>query len=468
MERRLYEASLSGNVHTLKTLIQEDKLILDRVTVNCFDENPLHIAALRGHLDFTRALLSQNPDLATELDSFGHSPLHLAAVKGYTAIVRELLRVSSTMCLVRDRDGRIPLHLAAMKGRVEVIPELIRARPESTSEKLDGGETVLHLCVRYNRLEALKLLADLERNEELVNSKDDYGNTILHLAATLKQMEIIKYLVSSKAVKIKANALNGYGLTALDALEQCPKDLKSMEIRDFLLQAGVQRAKDLKTFPHPTKNVPEIEKPTTKLIASPVASQSKARNLLSKAWKVYLKADSNYLEEARGNLMVTATVTATIAFQSGINPPGGVWPETTSSHQAGTSVLATEIPAAHSIFLAYNTVSLVASLSIILLMVSGFPLKNKLSTWLLMIAMSVTVSFMALTYLVSLDMLTPDDDWNRVDKICAKSFATCIGVFVFVILLHTTRLLTWLGNSLPKFVNKRWPSSPPNDSPVSV
>ncbi|KAK9279732.1 hypothetical protein L1049_013414 [Liquidambar formosana] len=200
MERKLFEASVSGCVNTLNALIREDELILDRVLVtSCFHETPLHIAALRGHLDFSRALLSLKPKLATELDSQGHSPLHLASVEGYVEIVQELLQVSPHMCHVRNQDGRTPLHLAVMKGRAEVIKELIQARPKSIWETIGYGETILHLSIHYNRLEALKLLVEWARDDDkFVNSKDDYGNTILHNAAILKQEEVRRWLTNFK------------------------------------------------------------------------------------------------------------------------------------------------------------------------------------------------------------------------------------------------------------------------------
>ena len=78
MERRLHEASVSGNVEALEALIREDELILDKASVTCFDVTPLHVAALRGHVSFARAILSRKPKLATELDSLWRTPLHLA------------------------------------------------------------------------------------------------------------------------------------------------------------------------------------------------------------------------------------------------------------------------------------------------------------------------------------------------------------------------------------------------------
>ncbi|KAK9286127.1 hypothetical protein L1049_014508 [Liquidambar formosana] len=397
-ERRLYEASLSGCVDTLNALIQEDELILDRVSVTCFHDTPLHIAAMRGHLDFTRALLSRKPKLATELDSLGRSPLHLAAIEGYVDIVRALLHTSTPsgedMCLVRDHDGRTPLCLAVMKGRVEVIKELIRERPESIRETVDHGDTILHLCVHHNQLEALKLLVESAGDEEFVNSKDENGNTILHVATILKREEILKYLLSETAFKKNANVLNGNGFTALDVLEQCPRDLKGTEVRVMLLQVGVS-----KTLQPPRPEPEKTENTTTRT--------SRRQQMVSKI-ETFLQIDPGWLEQAHGNFLMAATLTATVAFQAGINPPGGFWQDTKDNHMAGKSVLASVESDKLAIFFRYNSFSFGISLSIILLMISGLSFtKNKLYTYALSIAMGITVLLLATSYMSSLDMILP-------------------------------------------------------------
>ncbi|KAK3438837.1 hypothetical protein EUGRSUZ_C03391, partial [Eucalyptus grandis] len=68
-EKRLYEASLGGCVESLAQLLQEDQLILARASVTCFDETPLHVACMLGHVHFAKALLAHKRNLAMELDS---------------------------------------------------------------------------------------------------------------------------------------------------------------------------------------------------------------------------------------------------------------------------------------------------------------------------------------------------------------------------------------------------------------
>ena len=196
--RRLYEASTEGSVDTLNSLIQNDPMILSKISLAPYSETPLHVSALNGHLNFTKKLLSinpQGPKLAMELDHLKRSPLHLASAGGHTDIVQLLIQVNDGMCLATDQDGKIPLHYAAMRGRVEVIKLLIGSQHQSIWVKLnEGGETVLHTCVQYNQLEALKVLVESVgyENNEFLNSQDLNGNTILHLAVMLKQIEVRK------------------------------------------------------------------------------------------------------------------------------------------------------------------------------------------------------------------------------------------------------------------------------------
>ncbi|XP_034699428.1 ankyrin repeat-containing protein BDA1-like [Vitis riparia] len=169
----------------------EDPLIVARAAVSCFDETPLHIAAMHGHLDFAKFIVSHKPDMATAVNPQGRSPLHLATANGYVETVNVLLSVNSKVCLVRDEDGRTLLHLSVMKDRVNVIEQLFYAQPDLNQYTLDHGESLLPLTVRENRLDALKLLVRiLRRDQNIVNVMDDEDNTILHIATAMKQMEV--------------------------------------------------------------------------------------------------------------------------------------------------------------------------------------------------------------------------------------------------------------------------------------
>ncbi|KAK9131316.1 hypothetical protein Sjap_011803 [Stephania japonica] len=191
LRKELYKASRLGDVNALIKLIEEDELVLER-TITSSSETPLHIAAMLGHVEFAKEILSRKPDLAWEFDSEGLSPLHLASARNNIEMVRELVRAEPDVCLSTDCDGRTPLHLAAMKGRVEIMEELLQRRPKAIDKVLlNGGETILHLCTKHSRLEALELLLQWVAGHQIsINSKDNHGNTVLHLAVARKHIQV--------------------------------------------------------------------------------------------------------------------------------------------------------------------------------------------------------------------------------------------------------------------------------------
>ncbi|KAH6761358.1 hypothetical protein C2S51_018307, partial [Perilla frutescens var. frutescens] len=119
LQTMLFEAATQGSITSLHQLLNYDPLILDRVVVKSFNETPLHVAAMLGHVDFVKEIIKIKSQLVVELDSLKSSPLHLASAKGHVDVVRALLSADQRTCLVRDRNELTPLHLAASKGRVE-------------------------------------------------------------------------------------------------------------------------------------------------------------------------------------------------------------------------------------------------------------------------------------------------------------------------------------------------------------
>lgn len=193
MDNRLYKAALAGSATSLLELLREDELILDRALVASVPDTPLHIAAILGHVDFAREILTRKREFAFELNSQGFSPLHLAAAKGYIDIVNELLETDPTgdICLVRDRDGRTPLHSASIKGHLTVLQKLLQAKPESGRIRTYQGETILHLSVKHDRYEIVKWVLEwADDDDELVNMKDDDGNTALHISAAKNHIQV--------------------------------------------------------------------------------------------------------------------------------------------------------------------------------------------------------------------------------------------------------------------------------------
>ncbi|GJT77653.1 ankyrin repeat-containing domain, PGG domain protein [Tanacetum coccineum] len=457
MEKLLYEASIAGNTIVLLELLQNDPLILDRLTLNRYGEKPLHIASMLGHVDFVNEILTRKPYLAMECDSLKHLPLHIASDKGHVEIVKSLVAANPETCLARDRDGRTPLHLAAIKGRSDVVKELVQAQPHAARVMVQQ-DTILHLCVNHNQLEVLKLLIEeLIVDHEFINSKDAQGNTILHLAVADKQVETVRFLLLDTTIEV--NSTNTNGETPLDILAQVPRDLTYQQIMQLLTRAGAVEAK-----PHGVTNQ--------------IPTNIRNNLVLDRVVYHHLKGGStnneDWLYKKKESLMVVAVLIATIAFQAGVNPPGGVWQENPPNndtlranppsgmwqenspnndplranppsgicqenspnndplHMAGYAIMATNHQTLYHIFLICNTVGFVSTLSIILLLISGLPfIKHRVFLWLLMVIMWMATTSMSLTYLVSILVLTPTPAGSKSFELVRK-LEILIAILVFV------------------------------------
>ena len=222
-------------------------------------------------------------------------------------------------------------------------------------------------------------------------------------------------------MRTASNALNRTGLTALDVLDLCPRDFISLAIEHILIKAGLERLADIAIPQQPEHSPPE-------LASSQAESHQPSRwKRWENFWAKYLQYQGNWIEETPGTLMVVATVIATMTFQSTLSPPGGVWQENTKNGgynckaygicEAGTAVLGYVWSQDFVKFMSFNTISFFASLCVVLILISGFPLKNKVIMWILTIAMTIAVTFMLLTYMWTLGLVAPSHIYYRVYKI---------------------------------------------------
>ena len=258
-------------------------------------------------------------------------------------------------------------------------------------------------------------------------------------------MQIVKFLLSVSKVKEGTNALNWMGFTALDVLEHSPKDFKRFTLQNILRDAGVERANNQNNLPPSSATTidhHESGKPTQ-------LSKQRSSQFL------YLTHKGNWIEEMRGALMVVATVITTITYQPTLSPPGGVWQDEKNSSEsnacrnttckAGTLVLA--YGGYEDMFLRFllcNSITFTASLSVIFLLISGVPLKNKFFMVILTLAMCTTLTFLGLTYVLAFLLLIPEEIKQKHGFKLLLPIGVLACLILLVLLIHTIRFLYWL------------------------
>nr|GMD90045.1 ankyrin repeat-containing protein BDA1-like [Ipomoea batatas] len=413
MERGVFEAALEGDVATLKRLLHEDPLILDRTIVNIYSETPLHVAAMLGYHDFVKEIITRKPKLVKELNSKQSSPLHLAAAKGHVDVVRALVLADPGMCKGRDRDGLTPIHLAAMKGRVEVLKELIDAISCRSGlvdmmgvddERL--GESILHMCVKHSQLEALKIVVEMigDGGGDFVNCRDSFGNTILHLAVADKQFETVKYLLTYTTIEVDAEDLIGKPPNAKEHWVQ--------KMRDGLMVAASLLA---------TMAFQAVVSPPGGLLQTndtPIR-QSEIQNNINSFFSFTGNSESSFIAPAPSPSINDTQINATI----------------------GKSVMSYYKPLVYNMFLVANTTSFLASLSIILLLISGLPLSRKFFMFIMMIIMWVAITGMGLSYFFCINMITPERSNMNIGLYLYRIGACLLaGLAVILVLGHIIQM----------------------------
>ncbi|KAJ4770013.1 Ankyrin repeat family protein [Rhynchospora pubera] len=464
--KHLDEASREGDINKLNQLMEEDPSLLDvfdRVVTDRARDNPLHIAASHGHVDFTIKVLGLKPKLAEMRNRAGKLPLHLAAASGHHQVAEKL---------VDQQDGRkfclwpagkyeyLPVHIAAINGKHTIMKMLVDKCKDVLDKTTRRKENLLHLAVIANCLDSVHYLINEGVNP---NEKDVDGNTSLHLACYNKNHQVITYLLDHECIEV--NSTNSRGLTPLDVLSISSRySATDISVMSILRRAGGEET---------------TKRGNSKSYFSNTKNQSDAQTLL-----------------------LGATLVATITFVAISNPPGGfIAPQFEKSdssnitfyddwisdnfYPAGRPVLLWRLKT----FFVLDSLALFSSISVILFLLCGIPRTKIVMKFLVGVlwlsAFCTALAFASAAFIIyvpystrkgnngSFQVQFADAD-NRFNWVLSLLIAWFV-VFAIAGLWASSRVITFLWikggfkRNLPNWANKiSWPKNERFRKPTSV
>ncbi|MED6147757.1 hypothetical protein PIB30_046683 [Stylosanthes scabra] len=170
-----------------------------------------------------------------------------------------------------------------------------------------------------------------------------------------------------------------------------------------------------------------------------------------------------WMEDIRGNLAMVATVIATVTFQIGLNPPGGVVQsgdrgDVSCSKQQlasggnyqcpGVSVFADAGERQHrfNVFLILNNLSFASAMVACFFLVTGVPLRRPISILLMSIDMCFSLGMLGIAYCVGVILIGPQNN-NFF-----RHLSIMISVIFFFTILVFFLLYKYLFRTLAKYL----------------
>lgn len=153
-------------------------------------------AVRTGNIETVKLLVEKSPLILDSRDSDGMTALHHAARDGNAALIDYLID-KGAKTEIQSNQGKTPLHLAATFDRKDAVAALVRRG--ATLETRDSyGRTAFVLCARERGgVATAKVL--LEAGAD-INARDKFDETALGLAAWRGKRELVDLLLEKGAL----------------------------------------------------------------------------------------------------------------------------------------------------------------------------------------------------------------------------------------------------------------------------
>jgi ankyrin repeat protein len=179
------EACKAGDDRTVRAMLEQDPSLASSRAPS--GESPLIAALYRGH----QAIVDGLVEAGAPLDIFA------AAALGRAEAVEARLQEDPTSVRQQSYDGWTPLHLAAFFGHAATVTRLLERGADLNAFSGNGmRNTPLHAAVAGGRVEAALTLIEAGAG---VNAPDGGGHTPLHIAAEGGYVPIVESLLKHGA-----------------------------------------------------------------------------------------------------------------------------------------------------------------------------------------------------------------------------------------------------------------------------
>ncbi|KAM0426005.1 hypothetical protein ACHAPT_008634 [Fusarium lateritium] len=152
----IHTAALHGHGEFLRLLLTETNANVDQETRDGTHRTALHIAAGFGHLDVMETLLSQGAEVDRG-DKDDWSALHFAAWTGHLGVVNSLIQRGADLNKMSDANNS-PIFFAAENGHLAIVEALIEADATVNDVPSWDGWTALFYAAKELKVEIVEAL----------------------------------------------------------------------------------------------------------------------------------------------------------------------------------------------------------------------------------------------------------------------------------------------------------------------
>ena len=183
----LHIAASKGHFNLCKKLIEKQKFNVNMVDI--FGYNAIHYSVKSGSTELVKLFIGNRTNIFFAAKD-GKNFLHLAALYGHLNLCRMLVTDYKFDVHITDNKGWAALHFAAQNGSCELIKYFIEKGADPLF-KTKGGQNCLHIAAGNGNFELCKTLIN-EINSD-VDIADDNGRTALHCSAHSGNHELFRF-----------------------------------------------------------------------------------------------------------------------------------------------------------------------------------------------------------------------------------------------------------------------------------